>query len=100
MIKRIVRMEFAEGGSAAFFKDILPHQKQFTRSFKGCQHLELWQDTADGAVMSFSIWDSEQDLNAYRNSEKFRAFWAKTKVLFATPAGAWSVKVVEVVDKL
>lgn len=100
MIKRIVKLQFAEGKADLFLNEILPNQKHFTRNFKGCEHLELWQSATDkDLVFSYSFWQSETDLNAYRHSDKFRAFWKETKKLFAAPAEAHSVRLVEKVNK-
>jgi heme-degrading monooxygenase HmoA len=43
-------------------------------------------------MFTVSIWESEDDLNAYRNSELFENTWAKTKVLFNDKPEAWSLE--------
>jgi heme-degrading monooxygenase HmoA len=43
-------------------------------------------------LFTLSIWDDETALEAYRQSELFQTTWAKTKVLFAEKAEAWSVE--------
>ena len=40
---------------------------------------------------TYSYWNSENDLNEYRNSELFAKVWAETKPMFAEKAQAWSV---------
>lgn len=98
MIKRIVKLSFKENMGEFFLSSILPNQKLFTRNFKGCNHLELWQSTqSNDIIFSYSLWDSEELLNEYRNSEKFRSFWEETKQHFSTKAEAYSVKVIEIV---
>jgi heme-degrading monooxygenase HmoA len=42
--------------------------------------------------MTYSIWDSEEALNNYRDSELFGELWPKIKPWFAAKAEAWSVK--------
>ena len=100
MIRRIVKLQFKQGSANEFLEDILPHQKKFTRNFKGCEHLELWRSVKDeDRIISFSIWQSEADLNRYRNSEQFRNFWYRTKALFAQKAEVESLEQIEVVNK-
>ena len=50
----------------------------------GCRHLELWQDARFPNVLTtFSRWDSAEALEAYRQSDLFRATWKRTTPLFA-----------------
>jgi len=42
--------------------------------------------------ITHSQWESETDLNNYRNSELFKTTWAKTKVLFSEKPLAFSVE--------
>lgn len=93
MIVRIVQMTFRKDSRdrfAAFFE----LRKQTIRSFKGCRHLELWQDADNDTVFfTYSIWDSQADLDHYRFSEFFKDTWGQTKQLFADKPQAWSVNV-------
>ena len=43
-------------------------------------------------IFTYSWWDSEDDLNNYRNSELFKDVWSKTKILFNKKPEAWSTK--------
>ena len=100
-IQRIVRLHFKEGKEKVFLNEILPKQKHFTRSFQGCNRLELWQDVDNEQIVySFSLWDSVEDLNNYRYSDQFRAFWKATKQHFKEPAQAFSAQQIEVVNKI
>lgn len=73
------------------FLTIFEESKLLIRSFKGCEHLELLQVTdASNILCTLSFWDSEENLNNYRQSELFKTTWAKTKVLFAEKAEAKS----------
>lgn len=75
------------------FKALFDQNKDKIRGFEGCQHLELWQDIQNKSTfMTYSYWDSEQDLNNYRHSELFKQVWSKTKVLFSEKPQAWSVE--------
>lgn len=91
MILRIVKMTFRDEEIDVFLT-LFNQRKSLIRSFDGCSHLELWQETGSANVFfTYSIWDSEQDLNRYRFSELFKDTWSKTKALFAAPPQAWSV---------
>ena len=91
MIVRIVRMEFQEDKLAAF-QEIFENSKHKIRNFPGCHHLELHSDAKLNNVRyTYSIWESEEDLNAYRNSELFGGVWPKTKALFKGKPLAYSL---------
>jgi heme-degrading monooxygenase HmoA len=91
MIKRIVKLTFRKEETEAFIQ-IFQESKDRIRERKGCQYLELLRGKRDSNIFfTYSFWDSEDDLNAYRHSELFNVTWAKTKVLFAAKPEAWSV---------
>ncbi|HCR49140.1 MAG TPA: antibiotic biosynthesis monooxygenase [Rhodothermales bacterium] len=98
MLIRIVRMTFRPETVPNFltlFKEIFP----VIRNMPGCRHLELWQDADLPEVFStFSHWEAAEDLERYRQSEYFKATWARTKVLFDAPPLAWSQAKVFPVD--
>jgi quinol monooxygenase YgiN len=61
------------------------------RAFPGCQHLELWRDPRFPNILTtYSVWESEEALGTYRESNLFRATWARTKQWFAGPPIAHS----------
>ncbi len=92
MITRIVKMTFKPEEVANFLK-IFSESKQYIRNVEGCSQLELLNDISASAVFfTYSKWNTEKDLNNYRNSELFESVWAKTKILFAVKAEAWSLK--------
>lgn len=64
------------------------------RAFPGCLHLELWRSTEAGTAVLFtySHWEDEDALEAYRQSDLFSGTWARTKVLFAARPEAWTVE--------
>jgi quinol monooxygenase YgiN len=65
----------------------------------GCRHLELLEDLADPCVrVTYSLWDDEASLDAYRQSPYFASVWKRTKPLFAGPAVAHSYRTVVVAD--
>lgn len=92
MIIRVVRM-YLQADKVEEFLEIFESTKHRIRSFEGCRHLELWQDTqAPNVFCTYSLWESEAHLEVYRHSELFRATWAKTKPLFERKPYAFSVK--------
>ena len=85
-------MNFKSDKVTDFFK-IFDASKQYIRNMEGCTHLELLNDISSPTIFfTYSHWETENDLNNYRNSEFFEGVWGKTKILFATKAEAWSVK--------
>jgi hypothetical protein len=94
MIKRLVKLSFQIDKVAAFC-EIFENSKDLIRQMPGCQHVELLQDAAQAHIFfTLSLWDTEGDLNAYRNSELFRTTWAKTKILFSDKPMAWTTHLV------
>lgn len=91
MFIRIVKMSFREDETDAFL-DNFEKVKQNIRNFPGNRFLELYRDKQDPAIFfTYSYWEKEEDLEAYRNSELFKEVWAFTKRLFREKAQAWSV---------
>lgn len=95
MITRIVKMYFVEEKKDDFlslFEDV----KDKVRNQAGCNYLELLRDAHDPATMiTYSIWNSEEDLNNYRKSEFFGITWKKTKALFRDKPEAISLESLE-----
>lgn len=94
-IKRIVKLTFKEDQIKNFLL-IFEESKSLIRQMDGCEHLELWQSTHHKNVLfTYSFWDSEDALNAYRHSDLFKQTWAKTKALFSDKPQAWSVEMLD-----
>jgi quinol monooxygenase YgiN len=92
MIKRIVKMSF-HPQKVEEFKTIFSENWMFIKGFPGCSHVELLQDENDPSVFfTYSLWNSADDLDNYRNSELFTRVWGSTKRLFNDRPQAWSVK--------
>lgn len=90
MFKRIVKLEFKEENIPSFLEEF-EEVKEKIRAFPGCNRLELLQDKSDiGVFFTFSTWESEQDLENYKNSELFGSFWPEIKTLFRDKPLAWS----------
>jgi len=92
MIKRIVKMKFKKA-CINEFKMIFSKNQAKIASSKGCEYLELWQDKNNAQTFfTYSIWQSEEDLNRYRNSTFFKQVWQNTKAKFEVKAEAWSLE--------
>ena len=91
MFVRIVKMSFKPDNIDDFLNNF-EDSKSKIRNFKGCSLLELYRDKINTNIFfTYSYWDTEQDLNNYRNSNLFKTVWAKTKILFNEKPVAWSV---------
>lgn len=93
---RVVRLTLAPerlGDFMFMFNNI----KQKIRNTAGCLHLELLQDTIHpNIVTTYSLWEDEAALNAYRKSALFTEVWPTTKQMFAAPPVAFSSRQVHV----
>jgi heme oxygenase (mycobilin-producing) len=97
MIKRLVKLTFQDDKTDEFIH-IFETSKDKIRAMSGCQHVELLRDaTTPNIFFTLSIWDDEESLNAYRDSDFFRKTWAKTKVLFSDKPAAWTTTMVSTV---
>lgn len=72
-------------------KDLLTEVSSKVRGMEGCTHLHILADVhKPNHITTYSYWDKEEVLNAYRHSEVFKTFWSSIKPLFSQPAKAWS----------
>ena len=95
MLIRIVKLTIREE-TISSFEQIFAERKEYIRNHKGCTLLELYRDKADPRVFfTYSHWDSDADLQAYRDSEFFKNVWSKTRQLFDEKPQAWSVQKIE-----
>lgn len=91
MLVRIVKLSFKEVCVEQFLT-IFETNKRQIRGFNGCKYLELFQDKDTPSIFfTYSYWDSEIDLEHYRNSDLFKHIWPQTKVLFNAKPEAWSL---------
>ena len=91
MFVRIVKLSFqpekVEEFLSKFEKD-----KQYIRNSKGCRLLELYRvKTNPNVFFTYSYWNTEQDLENYRNSALFKEIWESIKIFFNDKPLAWSV---------
>ncbi len=93
MIVRIVKMEF-KPEHVSDFKKLFVDKKEKIRAFPGCQYLELLQgtDAKDNVFMTYSHWNTAQDLENYRYSDLFASTWKETKAMFSKKAEAISTE--------
>ena len=91
MITRVVKMTF-KPETVQGFKEIFYASQKLIRAFEGCNRVDLMRDQNNECVFfTLSFWDSEEDLNAYRQSYLFKNTWSKVKPLFSEKAEAWSL---------
>ncbi|MBE0390446.1 MULTISPECIES: putative quinol monooxygenase [unclassified Flavobacterium] len=91
MFVRIVKLSFHEENISAFLENF-ESIKDRIRSAPGNRLLELYQDkTNKNIFFTYSYWETEADLEAYRKSEFFNEVWTFTKKLFNDKPEAWSV---------
>lgn len=88
---RIVKLTFEENKITDFltFFDSIKH---IVNNFPGCNGMKLLQDIHNPhIIMTYSLWEEEQDLENYRVSPEFQRIWGTIKPWFSTKAEAWSV---------
>lgn len=91
MIYRIVKMNI-KPESVNEFKTIFYDAQKLIKAFEGCSRVDLMKDlNNDSVFFTLSFWESEDDLEAYRQSYLFKSTWTKVKILFSAKAEAWSI---------
>lgn len=91
MFVRIVKLSFHLENIPAFLENF-ELNKQKIRNAPGNRFLELYQDKNNKSIFfTYSYWETELDLENYRNSELFKEVWTFTKKLFNDKPEAWSV---------
>jgi len=91
MLIRIVKMSFYPEKIGDFL-DVFHKNKEQIRNFIGNTFLELYHDKNNKSIFfTYSVWQSENDLENYRKSELFNKVWTETKALFNDKPQAWSL---------
>ena len=91
MLVRIVKLSFHEENIPAFLENFELNKNKI-RNAAGNRFLELYQDKNNKSIFfTYSYWETEVDLENYRNSELFNEIWSFTKKLFNDKPEAWSV---------
>ncbi|NNJ88514.1 MAG: antibiotic biosynthesis monooxygenase, partial [Eudoraea sp.] len=89
MIIRVVKLSF-KNENIPGFERIFEETKEAIRGYEGCSLLELYQDVNDPSIFfTYSYWESEDHLAAYRKSDFFKEVWGRTKLLFNDSPQAW-----------
>ncbi len=93
MLIRIVKLTIHPDKTEEFKSIYEAHMEQI-KGMTGCEKLELLQEKGrySNVVMTYSYWQSEDDLEAYRNSELFLKVWKTVKPLFCAKPEAWSLE--------
>jgi len=91
MFVRIVKMSFHKENIPAFMENF-ELMKNHIRNAPGNRFLELYQDKKNPCILfTYSYWETESDLENYKNSALFDEVWTFTKKLFNDKPEAWSV---------
>jgi hypothetical protein len=91
MLLRIVRLEFHKHHIDDFLS-IFHESKSKIEAFDGCKKVDLYRDSKEKNVFyTHSLWESEEKLDLYRNSDFFRSTWVATKKLFSAKPLAYSL---------
>jgi len=91
-ILRIVKMEFRID-QLDDFDGLFVSNEAAIAGMPGCRGVKLLKGANNPSIRTtLSWWDSEQDLERYRQSEVFGNVWPKTKSMFAASPIAWSVE--------
>lgn len=91
MFIRIVKLSFHPENVEAFLANF-ELMKEKIRNAPGNRLLELYRDRQhDNVFFTYSYWETEADLEQYRQSELFYDVWTFTKKLFNGKPEAWSV---------
>lgn len=91
MLTRVVQMKFQPEHLESFFAHFETVNWKVAQ-FQGCKGMQLLQDQNDPClIFTYSVWESVEDLNRYRDSELFASIWPQIKPWFAQKAQAWSL---------
>lgn len=91
IIVRIVKMTFKQDKIDAFL-EFLEQNKLQIRNFPGCKMIEILHEKHNPAViMTHSHWNTDQDLENYRQSSLFEYVWSNTKIHFDAKPEAYSM---------
>jgi heme-degrading monooxygenase HmoA len=92
-IQRIVKMTF-QLERCADFETYFDEIKNQVGGQPGCAGVKLLKDKKEsGIYFTYSVWNNEDDLNAYRDTALFGSVWPKVKAWFADKPEAWSTTV-------
>ena len=91
MITRIVKLTFQEDKIDDFIRFFDTINTRVS-TFENCYGMRLMQEKSKPhVVFTYSVWESEDALNKYRDSELFQGVWSTIKPWFGERAEAWTV---------
>jgi len=92
MIKRIVKLTVKNASAKSEFEKIYQVRNPFKNGVKGCTSVKVMQDVNHKDVFyTVSLWDSNDDLEAYRQSDYFAETWPMVKAQLSKRAEAFSM---------
>jgi heme-degrading monooxygenase HmoA len=98
MIYRLVKMQFAEEEIPQFL-DLFGRYRQRIAGFPGCAELKLLRGHEEtGVFFTYSVWESPEHLEGYRQSDLFSEVWPATKRLFMAKPEAWTLQLEKLND--
>lgn len=93
-IQRIVKMTF-QLEKCDDFQTFFTEIKDQIQAQPGCSEVRLLKEEgASGVFFTYSVWDQQSSLDAYRNTELFGKVWPTVKEWFAAKPEAWSTHLI------
>lgn len=93
-IQRIVKMTFQLERCDEFQTFFTEIKDQIVQQ-PGCSEVRLLKDkTQSGVFFTYSVWDQQTSLDAYRETELFGMVWPKVKNWFTQKPEAWSTELI------
>lgn len=92
MITRLVKLSL-QVDKASQFEALFYQTQTLIEEFEGCHKTNLFKVSGSTSqYFTISYWNTEQDLENYRNSQLFRNVWSQVKPLFSEKAEAWTLQ--------
>ena len=92
MIKRVVRLTVKDAAAKEAFQEIYRSRNPYKNGVKGCQDVKVMKDVnEDNVYYTVSLWDRNEDLEAYRQSDYFAETWPMVKAQLSKRAEAFSM---------
>lgn len=89
-ITRLVKLSLSEDYLDTFLSSFEKKKQQIV-SYEGCLTVDLFLDSTNkGVCFTVSTWTSEEDLEAYRQSDWFQSTWQEVKQHFTAKPEAWT----------
>jgi quinol monooxygenase YgiN len=93
-LQRIVKLTF-KPEHCNEFENFFAEIKDQVGNQPGCSGVNLLRETGStGVYFTYSNWDKQTSLDAYRNTDLFNVVWPKVKAWFAAKPEAWSTEII------